>query len=141
MTHNPRTIQLTLLTDIGEEGDIEELDQLTRQLLAELREFDLEYVSLVREGDSPEGAKAVEAISVGALGVAVLPVILPKLVEFLQAWSLRRENRTVKIKTQVGDRSLEVEYLPETMTQDELINLVDKLTGRLTKNDKTIELD
>lgn len=141
MTHNPRTIQLTLLTDIGEEGDIEELDQVTRQLLAELREFDLESVSLVREGDSPEGAKAVEAISVGALGVAVLPAILPKLVEFLQAWSLRGENRTVKIKTQVGDRSLEVEYLPETMTQDELINLVDKLTGRLTKNDKTIELD
>jgi hypothetical protein len=35
---------------------------------------------------------------------------LPKLVEFLQAWTLRGENRTVRIKTPGG---LELEFTPE----------------------------
>jgi hypothetical protein len=54
-----------------------------------------------------------------------VPAFLPKLVEFLQAWTLRGENRTVRIKTPAG---LEVEFTPEKkMSEAEVLALVEKL--------------
>ncbi len=52
--------------------------------------------------------------------------MLPKLVEFLQAWSLRGESRKLTIKTPAG---LEVEFTPERkLSEAELLALVDKLS-------------
>jgi hypothetical protein len=126
-----KPISLTLNIDAAD-ADAEELDRLTRNLRAEIRELDIESVELVREDRLPKGAKSAEAVTLGALAVAVLPGVVPKLVELLQAWSTRGASRAVKVKTQVGDRSLEVEYSPATMSQAELRSLVDMLTGALT---------
>ena len=63
--------------------------------------------------------------------MAVLPTVVPELIKFLQAWSMRGQNRTVKIKTQAGDRSLEVEYDPKTMSPAELKSLVEMLNETL----------
>jgi hypothetical protein len=72
----------------------------------------------------PEGAKG-DAFTLGALALVAVPTFLPKLVEFLQAWTLRGENRTVRIKTPAG---LEVEFTPEKkMSEAEVLALVDKL--------------
>jgi hypothetical protein len=50
---------------------------------------------------------------------------LPQLVQFLQAWTLRGEKRTVKIKTPAG---VEVEFTPEKrLSQDELLALAQRL--------------
>ncbi|MFQ5613749.1 MAG: hypothetical protein ACE5H9_16615 [Anaerolineae bacterium] len=131
MPTNAQIANLTLQVDAGQDTDAEELDRLTRQLRDELWELDVESVELAAGGDLPEGAKSAEALTLGALAVAVLPAVVPKLVEFLQAWSMRGENRVVKIKTQAGDRSLEVEYDPKTMTPTELKDLVDILNATL----------
>ena len=69
--------------------------------------------------------------SVGALAVTILPPLLPQLIGYLLNWSKRADNRKVKIKTQVGDRSLEFEFSPEAMSKDELNNLVNTLTASL----------
>ena len=116
-----------------EAGDIDTdaLDALTRQLRGELLELGVDSAEVVTSADAPEGTKSPEAVTWGALAVAVMPSFLPKLVEYLQSWSLRGENRRVRIKTQVGDRSVEVEYSPAALSQDELARLVDKLTGSL----------
>ncbi|MFB0533374.1 MAG: hypothetical protein ACETWR_00155 [Anaerolineae bacterium] len=54
-----------------------------------------------------------------------MPAFLPKLVEFLQAWTLCGENRTVRIKTPAG---LELEFTPEKkMSEAEVLALVEKL--------------
>jgi hypothetical protein len=127
-----RLIPLTLVVDAGEEADDEELDRLTRQLLSEIRELDIESAELARERYLPQGAKSVEAITIGAVAIAVLPTVLPKLFDFLQAWSLRGEARKVKIKTQVADRALEVEYSPSSMSPDELRRLVETLKDTLS---------
>ena len=43
------------------------------------------------------------------------------------------EGRRVRIKTQVGDRAVEVEYSPKAMSPAELQSLVDMLAGTLTE--------
>ncbi len=58
---------------------------------------------------------------------------IPKLIECIQNWVTRREGRTIKIKTQVGERSLEVEYSPTAMSQAELKGLVNTLMRAIEK--------
>jgi hypothetical protein len=117
-------VQMQLQVSAGEEADRDELDRLTRQLLVDLSEIEIESAGLLKTGDVPEGAKTAEALSIGTLAVAVLPVFFPKLIDFLQAWTMRGGSRSVKIKTQVGDRAVEVEYSPDKMSRGELMEIV-----------------
>ena len=129
---SPQVANLSLHLDLGAEGDAEELDQVTRHLLNELRELNLESVAPISGGPTPAGAKAGDAFTMGALALAVLPSFIPKLVEYLQAWTLRNPNRTLKIKTQHGDRAVEVEFDPKTISSDEVTDLVEKLNQTLS---------
>jgi hypothetical protein len=113
------------------EMDPERLDLLTRQLRQELLDLEVESVDFIQEDQPPEGAKAADVVTLGALAIAVLPNFLPKLIEFLQSWSLRAEGRKVKVKSQVGDRAIELEYTPDAMSQQELKTLVETLTSAL----------
>ena len=118
-------MQLHLLID-EPEADAERLDTLTRRLMRDLRDLGAESVERRAGGPIPEGAKSAEAFTLGALALVTIPTFLPKLVEFLQAWTLRG-NRAVKIKTPAG---LEVEFTPETrLSQEELLALVERLSG------------
>jgi len=124
-------VKLTLQIDAGRDALPDDLDALTRRLRDELEDLDLQSVSLVKTGrDLPAGAKAAEAVTLGALAITLLPGVLPKLVEFIQAWSLRGQNRTVKIKMNSGDRSVELEYSAGT-SEAALKELVDTLTTSL----------
>ena len=108
-TAKEESIQLHLDLQMGEDAVPDELDLLTRQLHRELRELDVEEVDLIKDTQAPEGTKSAEVVTLGALAVAVLPTVLPKLIDFLQAWAMRADNRTIKVKTQVGEKSLEFE--------------------------------
>jgi hypothetical protein len=123
---------LTLFLQV-EHNDPEELDRLARQLRYEIEELNVGSVELLKEGNAPEGTKSIEAVTLGGLALTILPIIIPKFIEFLQQWSLRGEGRKVRIRTQIGDRSLEVEYSPSAMSQAELKKLVHTLTGSLTE--------
>jgi len=118
-------IQLDLtVTEV--DVDPEGLDELTGRLLRDLRELGAESVERPSGGAAPEGVKG-DAFTLGALALVAVPAFLPKLVEFLQAWSLRGESRRVKIKTPAG---LEVEFTPEKkLSEAELLALVEKLTA------------
>jgi hypothetical protein len=118
-----------------EDADTDDLDRHTRQLRDEILDFDVETAELVKGGKSPKGTKAgAEVITFGAIALAVLPAVLPKLVEFLQNWTLRDNNRIVKLKTQVGNRSVEVEFSPTKTSTKEIEKLVNMLTGKLSTN-------
>jgi hypothetical protein len=125
-------LQFNLTVEAGADAPADQVDELTRQLYAELGELGVEAVSLAASEPAPEGAKSAEALTIGALAVAVLPTFLPKLVEYLQAWALRGESRKVHVKSQVGDRSVEIEYSPSAISTKELERLVGKLTDALT---------
>jgi hypothetical protein len=126
-------MDMQLILNISAENeDPDALDRLTRGLRQELIEMGVESADFIHQKQE-QGAKNAEAITLGALAIAVMPAFLPKLVECLHDWSMRAENRRVKIKTQVGDRSVEVEYSPSTLKQEELTRLVKELTGALGK--------
>ncbi len=131
MESNMMAVQNFSLTISSQGGTPEELDQMTRQLRNELMEIEVESVDLVRAKEIPKGAKAGEVLELGTLAVAVLPVFIPKVIEYLQSWSLRAESRRVSVKAQVGDRSIEIEYSPSAMSPAGLKNLVETLTGAL----------
>lgn len=108
------------------DADAERVDGLTRRLTQDLRELGAESVERPAGESAPEGAKATDPFTLGALALVAAPAFLPKLVDFLQAWTLRGEKRTVKVKTPAG---LEIEFAPEKrLSQDDLLALVERLT-------------
>jgi hypothetical protein len=111
-TDNP--IELILQIDPGEGADPAELDELARELLGELRDLSaVEDAHLAKGGPPPAGAKAADVVTAGAIIVAVLPPLVSKLIEFIQAWSLRGQSRTVKFKGVIDGHTVEFEGPPD----------------------------
>ena len=101
-------IQLNLQIS-ATDATVNELDELARQLLSELWETDVESVELARGEAVPLGAKSADPVAAGAIMMTVLPAILPKLVDFIQAWAMRGQGRTVKFKGKVAGQAVEFE--------------------------------
>ena len=127
---------LILNLDLGEDVDPDMLDSQTRQLCEELQDLNVESVGPLKTAEIPEGAKAVEAVTLGALALAVLPVVIPKLVEFLQSWVNRAEYRKIKVKTQLGDRAIELEFAPVDLSPKDLRRLVSTLTEAMADSQR-----
>ena len=115
MNTYPEAAHLTLQIGAGADATQDELDDLTRQLLGELREMEVESAEMVSAGAAPAGSKVADPALLGAVAVAVLPAVLPKLVEFMQAWALRGQGRTVKFKGKVGGQEMEFEGAAEDL--------------------------
>lgn len=128
----PLKLVLQIPSQMGVESD--ELDRLTRNLRTELLELNVERVDLASGSTAPPGTKSAEAFTLGTLVISTMPVFVPKLVEFLQSWVMRAEDRKVKIKSQVGDRSIELEYSPKAISQEELKQLIGTLSDSLSSN-------
>jgi len=75
----------------------EDIDWMTRQLLSELRELDIESAELTKGGIAPSGTKG-DPISIGFIALELLPSVLPSVVGLIQAWASRGQGRTVKFK-------------------------------------------
>jgi hypothetical protein len=76
----------------------EDIDHMTRQLLSELRETDVESAELLTSEDIPSGAKAGEAVTMGSIVISTLPTVLPAVIALVQSWVSRGPGRTVKFK-------------------------------------------
>ena len=76
---------------------VEDIDEMTRQLLSELRETDIESAELTKGGIAPKGSKG-DLMTIGSIAVAVLPAFLPNVVSFVQDWVERGQGRTVKFR-------------------------------------------
>ena len=100
----------------------EELDRLTRQLLVEIKEAEVDSAELGKNSVIPAGTKG-DPITIGTILLASLPAALPKVIEMVQAWSLRGSNRTVKFK----GMGIEFEGSPEELN---------KLLAKLEKGKK-----
>ena len=118
-TSEPFEFQVEIIVSHATEEDV---DQMTRQLFAELRNMDIESVSLVKGEDAPLGTKSADPVTIGALAIAVLPSILPKVIEAIKAWALRGQGKTVKFKGKVNGRMIEFEG-----SADELEKLINRL--------------
>lgn len=113
------------LTDSGEKAD---LDALTRQLLAELRNLNVDKVRLKATADRPSGTKAGEAVTIGALAIVVLPAILPELVSFLKDWCLRKPDRSIKITHRTRDNEIHAEFDLDGVSKQDLDAVIRAIT-------------
>jgi hypothetical protein len=93
----------------------EDIDMMTRQLLSELRETDVDSAKLTNRGEVPVGTKSGDAITVGSIMISALPTVLPAVVGLVQAWAARGQGRTVKFKGQLGGGMVEFEGSPEEL--------------------------
>jgi hypothetical protein len=102
-----------------EDGDPYEQARAMCQLRDEIKGLGEEEVALVTQDSPPESTRSIDPMIIGAVVVAIGPAVLPKFLEFLHAWAMRHEGRTVKIsiKRQRGD-SIELE-VPYTMSLPE----------------------
>ena len=115
-------IQLNLRIFAGDSTD-DDIDRMTRQLLSELREMDVEAATLARGEVAPIGSKG-DPVTIGAIALAVLPAALPRVVDAVQAWISRGSGRTVKFKGKVAGQAVEFEGSAEDLQ---------KLLGTLAK--------
>jgi hypothetical protein len=54
--------------------------------------------------------KDIDPLAFAALSISMAPIAMTKFFEFLNMWALRRENRNIKIKIQLGkNKSIEFE--------------------------------
>lgn len=97
-----------------EDADDEEVDRLTRQLLREIEDLNVESAQLDDSGVVPEGAKG-DPITIGSIMVAVLPTTLPALVTLVGDWMKRAKGRRVKFKGEVGGSLIEFEGASEDL--------------------------
>ena len=93
---NPELTQLNIEVSASDVTD-EDIDWMTRQLLAELRGLDVESAELTKGGKAPAGTKG-DPISIGSIALELLPSVLPSVVGLVQAWASRGQGRTVKFK-------------------------------------------
>ena len=113
-TEVPIEIEIKILAKDATEED---LDKMTRNLLQELKETNIESASLLSIGTAPKGSKG-DAVTIGTLALEVLPVVLPSVIALVQAWVMRGQGRIVKFK----GKGIEFEGSPE-----ELKKLLEKL--------------
>ncbi len=97
-----------LRLEVAAEGaSADDIDQMTRESLSELKETDVESVSLAAAFAVPEGTKTADPVTTGALVMIVLPTILPKIVDLVQAWVQRGSGRVIKFRGKVGRAEIE----------------------------------
>ena len=101
-------------TDASEE----DIDNMTRRLLAELRELDVESAELMRGESAPQGSKG-DPLTIGSIALVVLPAVLPKVVDLIQGWSTRGQGRSVKFKGKGIEFEGSLEDLQEFLATDE----------------------
>jgi hypothetical protein len=91
----------------------EELDRMTRQLLSELRETNVESAELAKGEEAPRGSKSGDPVTMGSIVISALPAVLPAVAALVQAWVARGQGRTVKFKGKIGREVIEFEGSPD----------------------------
>lgn len=129
MSENHAELFIEVILDEGHEA---ELDELTRQLKAEVEDLSVDSVEDVINGNAPDGTKALDITVIGQMAVTLAPTIIPPLFELLKSWVERKPSTPVKIKVKIGKRTAQIEYDPTKTTAKDLEVLV-KTLGKSLK--------
>ena len=132
MSENPAELIIELSLE-GGDGDRVELDELTRQLRAEVQELNIDAVDQVFAGVAPEGTKAVDLAAIGQMAVTLAPAIIPPLFGLLKSWVERKPSTPVKVKVRVGKRTAQIEYDPTKTSAKDLDALIKALNKSIKK--------
>jgi len=132
MSENPAELFIELSLD---NGDTTELDELTRQLRAQVEELNIDWVGQVSEGPAPKGTKAVDLVAIGQMAVTLAPAIVPPLFDLLKSWVERKPSTPVRIKVKIGKKTAQIEYDP-TRTSAKDLEAIMKALGKSVKSNR-----
>lgn len=117
-----------------EGGDAEELDELTRELKAEIESLDVESVDGISAGRMPTGTKSTDWAMIGQLVVTLTPSVIPPLIALLKSWVERKPSTPVKIRLRAGKKTAQIEYDPTKTNAKDLDLLVKALSKSMRKS-------
>jgi hypothetical protein len=129
MSEYPTELFIELSLDGGNDA---ELDEITRQLKAEVEDLSVDSVEQVSAGTAPDGTKAADFAAIGQMAVTLAPAIIPPLFELLKSWVERKPSTPVKVKVKIGKRTAQIEYDPTKTSAKDLEVLV-KTLGKSIK--------
>lgn len=109
------------------------LNATTVKLKSELSRLKPLAIDLQRDPNAPDGTMSVEAFTVGAMVLAVLPTMIPTVIEYLRDWCLRNANHTITIKKRIGEEEIEVSF-PEDLSSERLQNLLKVVSSNISKS-------
>jgi hypothetical protein len=95
-------INLEMELDYGDDVPAEQVSLITGQLQQRLRVLPLDDISRKTHDDVPEGAMPGGVITFNTILIAVLPTVVPILLQFLLD-RLKRQEAEVTIRRKVGD--------------------------------------
>jgi hypothetical protein len=118
---NPGTdgvVSLLLVVEPDPELGLEAGERLARQLRAELAELDVESVAPAAGGTAPDGAKGSDAVTMGAIVVALSASggVFTALIETLRDW-LGRQSRRHRISVTIDGDTIEMERASDGQQQ------------------------
>ena len=116
-----------------EGGDTTELDELTRQLRAEVGELNVDSVKEVSAGAAPKGTKAADFSAIGQMAVTLAPTVIPPLFDLLKSWVQRKPSTPVKVTVKVGRKTAQIEYDPTQTSAKDLDALIKALNKSVKK--------
>jgi hypothetical protein len=105
-----RVVGVLVVVRPDEDSDPDVAERLTRRLRAELAELDVESAALVPDGTGPDGAKGSDALTLGAIVVALSASggVFTALIETLRDWLSRHSGRH-RISVTVDGDTIELE--------------------------------
>ena len=77
-----------------------------------------------------------EAVTVGALVLAVLPAAVPAVIDYVKEWTLRPGNTPIRVKIQVGEKIAEAEFDPRVIAKDDVVKLLSGVHALVEPKDK-----
>jgi hypothetical protein len=133
MVNDPRSLPADVTIQLVPDDltDPDRLDAIAASLRAELDELSLadSITSRTRSEAAPPGAKGGgEVVTLGAIALAVLPVALPGLIDFLKQWVTRPDAQPVRLEVESKDGRIKVEYDPKTASASDVTALVHQLS-------------
>ena len=111
MAH-PELNQLNIEISAADASE-EDIDRMTRQLLSELRELDIESAELAKGEAAPAGAKG-DFTLVGSIALELIPDLLPGVIGLVQAWAFRPRRQEINVIKFKG-MGIEFEGAPEEL--------------------------
>jgi hypothetical protein len=105
------------------------LDHQTRLLRKELGDIGVAVTEI--DALAPTGAKSAEAFALGSFALAVLPKLLPALIQSISEWLSAREKRKIRLHLPDGT---ELELTGPVAT-NEIIRLVDASKATVQRKD------
>ena len=113
--------EVKIIVESLDELDEEIIDNLTNSLMEDLREFDV--YSILKHNEEPDNNTKGDSVTIGVLLLAVMPTILPSILEFIKTWAV--DNRRVTLEAPNGAK---IEFVPDKKySKKELMKFLEEL--------------